>query len=137
MARPAHEPTDETRALVRAYAADGVAQPHIAAAIGITDDTLRKYYREELDASKGEWSAKFEQSIKTRVLKDDCPPALVIFTAKTQLGWRELTPKDPDKRNFAELSDDEIASVVGERARERRSRDGSGVGDPASKASAA
>jgi hypothetical protein len=98
-----------------------MAREHIAAALGITDDTLRKHYREDLTESDAEWQTKFEQSIKTRVLRDDCPPALVIFTAKVKLGWRELTPKDPDKVAVDDLSDEQLAAIVGRRARESRS----------------
>jgi hypothetical protein len=99
-----------------------MVREHIAAALGITDDTLRKHYPEDLEAADDEWEQKFEASIKTRVLRDDCPPALVIFTAKVKLGWRELTPKDPDRVDVDNLTDDQLSEIIGRHARESRGR---------------
>lgn len=108
--------------MVRSHVADGMVREHIAAVLGISVDTLRKHYRDELAAADQDWNAKFQQTIKARVLREDCPPALVIFAAKVLLGWRELTPKDPDRHSFGEMSDAELSQLVAERARGYRDK---------------
>jgi hypothetical protein len=46
--RPRHEPTKATRALVKRRADRGVAQPAIAAELGITIPTLCRHYARQL-----------------------------------------------------------------------------------------
>lgn len=87
MAYPAHEPTDKSRAVVRALAAFGLRQDDIARQVGITGKTLREHYREELDSGKSEANAKvakalFEQAIGGNI-------AAQIFWLKSQAGWSE------------------------------------------------
>lgn len=133
----AHIPTDETRTKVREYATTGVAQHRIAAAIGISEPTLTKYYRTELDDCAGLFEAKLEQALCSRALLPDCPPAVLIFASKVRLSYRELTPKDPDRKTLDEVSDDELAAMVGARARERRQDRTGGAGDPEAETRAA
>lgn len=47
--RPPHEPTKVTRSIVKTLVAAGLTQVEIAKRIGISENTLPKYYREELD----------------------------------------------------------------------------------------
>jgi hypothetical protein len=122
-----HKPTDETRALVRQYVTDGMIQEHIAAALGISADTLARHYRDDLTPALEDWKTRFAESIKQRVLKEDCAPALVIFTAKAQLGWREQVPLDPDRKKPEDMTLDEIRARVAEFARAEREASG----DPA------
>ncbi len=49
--RPRHLATDARRELVRLMAAEGLSQPAIAAALGITDVTLRMHYAAELGSA--------------------------------------------------------------------------------------
>ena len=48
----AHEPTLITRSKVEAFACAGFAQPWIAKYLNIDEDTLVKYYKEELHNAK-------------------------------------------------------------------------------------
>src|SRR5471030_1098450 len=57
MSRNPHEPTPETRKLVRTLAGVGQDQEDIAKQVGISAKTLRLYYREELDDGKAEANA--------------------------------------------------------------------------------
>lgn len=137
MARPPHQPTDETRAEVTRRIRNGVSQERVAKALGVAHSTLVKHYREELDASAGVWEAEFEECIKTRALKADCPPAVQVFVAKSQMGWRELTPKDPDRKTLDDATDEELAALIGARAREQRQGGGGSDGGAPAQASAA
>ena len=47
--QPAHQPTDKTRQMVQVLKANGNAHKVIAMIIGISEDTLAKHYRHELD----------------------------------------------------------------------------------------
>lgn len=47
--QPAHAPTDKTRQLVQVLKANGNPHKVIAMVIGISEDTLAKHYRHELD----------------------------------------------------------------------------------------
>jgi len=55
--RPPHEPTDDTRAEVRKLASCGATQGLVARVLGISEPTLRKHYREELDLAI-EWAQR-------------------------------------------------------------------------------
>lgn len=129
MGRRAHQATNERREKVRLWAMSGVDHEKIARAMQIHSDTLRKYYRAELDAGDGQWEADFEQCMKRRALRPDCPPVLQIFLAKVKLGYREVVALDPERetRRLEDYSDDELASIIADRARSRR---GGASGEP-------
>ena len=85
--RPEHKPTQALRKMVEANARICVPQPDIALLAGITEKTLTKYYREELDRGHAEANQtvlnKLFQGIK------DGDKAMIIFYCKTRLGWKE------------------------------------------------
>ena len=97
-----HEPTLQSREYVRSMAAYGAKQIEIARLLKITEPTLHKYYRFELDTAMIEANAKMAESLfKQGIGSEGRPPnvAATIFWLKTQAGWKE--PKsdesDPDK----------------------------------------
>jgi hypothetical protein len=47
-----YEPTDAQRSLVESASAFGITQAEIAAQLKISEPTLRKHFREELDGGK-------------------------------------------------------------------------------------
>ncbi len=51
--RPAHQPTDQNRLQVKTLAAVGIRHEDIATKLGISADTLTKYYRHRLLAGLG------------------------------------------------------------------------------------
>jgi len=65
--RPAHQPTDQNRLQVKTLAAVGIRHEDIAVKLGISADTLTKYYRQ---AKNGNTTA-------------------MIFWLKTRAGWKE------------------------------------------------
>jgi hypothetical protein len=88
MGRPPHEPTDETRLQVKTLAAFGIRHPDIAAKLGITDDTLVKYYREELQSGVTEANATIAKSLFEKAKSGDT--ASMIFWLKTRARWKEV-----------------------------------------------
>lgn len=88
--RPPFEPTDEQRRIVNVMAAGGFQQLAIAQALGISDNTLRKYFAEELEAGGSKAHAMVVGNLYRQATKDDprATPA-AIFWAKTRLGWKD------------------------------------------------
>lgn len=102
-----HEPTEQTRANVKSMAGFGTPQSDIASNIGVSEPTLRKHYRAELDTGAAEANAMVGQylfslasgrALRQQARSDgtvvpaathaDCKTA-AMFWAKTRMGWRE------------------------------------------------
>lgn len=86
--RPAFIPTAEERHEVACYASVGTPHEVIARVMRIPLRTLTRHFRHELTHAKGEVHARIGRSIVEGALAGD--KALMIFTAKAQMGWREL-----------------------------------------------
>lgn len=95
--KPAHVPTQQTRAEVSALKSFGVPLEDISAYIGIDRKTLSKYYRAEIDIAQVKADAavaKFlydtasGRALKNGATYSDCVRA-AMFWAKTRMGWRE------------------------------------------------
>lgn len=80
-----HAPTAETRAKVNALASVGTPQEQIALVIGVTKNTLLKYYRKELDTAMVLASAKVAQSLFQQATGGNTSAA--IFWLKCRAGW--------------------------------------------------
>lgn len=89
MGRPAHKPTEETRATVKRMAAVGIPQPHIGKVVGISVPTLEKHYRDELDLGATEANVAVAQSLYDQAVGGNVSAAM--FWCKTRMGWRETT----------------------------------------------
>lgn len=85
--RPAYEPTEDTRAKVRTWAAVGTTQDVIAAELGICIDTLAKYYREELDEATARGVANVASNLYSKAMAGDVTS--MIFYLKTRGRWSE------------------------------------------------
>lgn len=123
--RPPHQPTDENRAAVKALAAFGTPATDIARHIGINQDTLRKYYRDELDLGSIEANAKVGQylfkaasgaAIKDGATHADCIRS-AMFWAKTRMGWREVSVHEHsgpggDPIRMVDMTDHELAIIA-------------------------
>jgi hypothetical protein len=131
MGRPAYSPSKADRMDVAKWNRAGASQEEIADALDIDPKTLRKYFEAELATSGRRYSLDLAASFKARALDWNQSPSIAITAVKTLLGWRELTPKDPDRRSVEDLTNEELAAIAGERARDNRER--SGLGDPAPK----
>ena len=110
MARPRHQPTDETRRQIEEMSAYGIPQDDIAKIVGLAPKTLRQYYRYELDTA----SARKNMSV-ARLLFRQCESGNVtaqIFWLKTRAKW---TTKDEDPTeipdhslDLSQLTDEEL-----------------------------
>jgi len=87
MGRPPHEPTEQTRLQVKTLAAVGIRHEDIAAKLGITADTLTKYYRKELDDGRVDANAQIGKSLFEQARAGNT--AAMIFWLKTRAGWKE------------------------------------------------
>jgi hypothetical protein len=72
----------------------GIPQPDIAAVVGISPRTLRKYYAEELATATAKANAKVAETLYRKATNADITGPTVtaaIFWLKTRAGWRETT----------------------------------------------
>ena len=100
-----YNPTDSDGKIVYSYAAYGATNEDIAAALGLDNKTVTKYYPEELLSGRATAKNKIAQRLyqmavgrdpiydpETKELIDEgVRPNLgaLIFLAKTRLGWKE------------------------------------------------
>mgnify|MGYP003655800858 FL=1 len=97
--RPSYEKSNDDTKLVEALSIAGVTQTLIAQILKISEPTLRKHYRDQLDTSKARANAIISQALFKRA--KDGNVLAQIFWLKTQAGWREknyheITGKDGD-----------------------------------------
>jgi len=95
MPRKPHEPTDKDRKQVSLMAGIGLTHDQIAKIIGISDETLRKYYDKELELSAAMMNAQVAQNLfSIATSKGAGSVASAIFWMKTRGGWREIERKE-------------------------------------------
>ena len=101
-----HVPTDKTRAEVGALVSFGNTQEEIAGHLGISHDTLARYYRDELDNSVVRANAKVAAKLFRKATEGDDLSAM-IFWLKTRAKWREKDDSDqtPAAKLFEALID--------------------------------
>ena len=86
----AHKPTAKDRKTAEAMSGYGIRQEVIACVIGVSEPTLRKYYRKELDRGDGEMQEKIGKALFDKAIVDK-DTASLIFLAKTRIGLREVS----------------------------------------------
>ena len=92
MSRKAHEPDDKSRKAVLALAGMGMPEADIATVVGISDKTLRKYYRRELDTGHLNANAKVAQALFNQATGNGkSAVTAAIFWLKTRAGWKETS----------------------------------------------
>jgi hypothetical protein len=95
MVRKAHEPTDKDRKQVTLMAGIGLTHDQIAKIVGISDETLRKYYGEELATATARMNAQVAQNLFSMATgKGAGSVASAIFWMKSRGGWREVDRKE-------------------------------------------
>ncbi len=92
MGRLALQPTDSDRAQVKRLSGLGLTQDQISTHMGISDDTLRKYYPEELKKGVAEINAKIVGALFKNAMEGNV--AAQIFWCKSRLGWKETTVQE-------------------------------------------
>jgi hypothetical protein len=90
MVRIAHKPDDKMRQQVLALAGFGMTHDQIAKVMDLSDETLRKYYRNELDIGTTKLNAQVAQNLfKIATGKDKGAVTAAIFWLKTRARWTE------------------------------------------------
>lgn len=92
--RPPHQPTDRTRAQVRAFAGYGLPYRQIATLLGIGVNTLQDHYGADLEAGEAQATAQVARTLyeKATVGKD---LGAAIFWMKARAGWSEKAAAVP------------------------------------------
>jgi len=95
MTRRAHEPTEKDRKQVTLMAGIGLTHDQIAKVVGVSDETLRKYYDKELETAAAMMNAQVAQNLFSIATSkaSGCVPA-AIFWMKTRAGWREVDRRE-------------------------------------------
>lgn len=87
MPKPAHVPTEKSRAEVLALAGFGTKHEDIATYIGITLKTLYKYYRGELDTGLIRSNGAIAKTLYNLAIGGNA--SACMFWLKCKAGWRE------------------------------------------------
>ncbi len=88
--RPPHVPTEETRGQVATMCIAGVQQEVIARVLQISDVTLRKYYRDQIDTSLAQSVAMVARNVYNKAIGNG-PQAMSAANLflKCRGGWKE------------------------------------------------
>ena len=95
MSRPSFEPTEEQRRQVKLLTAFGNTQQQVASLLKVSDRTLRKHFRAELDNGAAEANNQIAQALFKKAKDGDTTAQ--IFWLKSRAGWRE-------KRDFTDAA---------------------------------
>lgn len=123
MGQSPHKPSPRDRKAVESMASYGIPQDDIAAVIGITGPTLRKYYSAELATATAKANAKVAETLFRKATSQELTGASVtaaIFWLKTRAQWRETDRHEITGANggpiqyqsAAELSDEALAAIA-------------------------
>lgn len=112
--KPPHSPTKNSRAKVSSMAAVGIPQDDIARVVGITGNTLRKHYREELDTAMTTANTAVAGQLYQSAMNGNVQAQ--IFWCKTRLHWRETNRTEltgADGKDLAQKIEIEFISAKG------------------------
>ena len=95
--RPPYVKTEENAERVEALCAYGMDHVMIASMLGISHDTLTKYYRHELDVGKSKVVEQVANSLKRNAMNGDVQAQKFFLSSRA--GWaekqtQEITGKD-------------------------------------------
>lgn len=95
--RPRYKPSERDRQQVKAMTAMGLGQSDICLVIGLSEKTLRRHFRAELNTGAAEANAKVAQSLFKQATGDKPNVIAAIFWLKARAGWRDQDPRDGTK----------------------------------------
>ena len=93
---PHHEANEKTRAKVSALVSFGVTREDIARYLEISEDTLLRHYRYEIENSQLDANAQVAAKLFKKATKNEDLSA-IIFWLKTRARWR-TADKDDDRK---------------------------------------
>ncbi len=97
----AHTPNDLTRGIVTGALCGGLTQDQAAALAGISADTMRKYYPDEVLNAKNDAIKIISGKLVEKAKAGD--NACMFFYLKTQGGWREVNRTEVTGENGVPL----------------------------------
>ncbi len=92
--RKKYKSTENDIRVVEGMAGVGMTHDAIARAIGVSEKTLRKHFRRELDTSADKANTKVGVTMYQLAVSGKCPSA-TQFWLKTRCGWRESDHSGP------------------------------------------
>lgn len=89
--RAAYEPTEKDRKTVELMTAAGIEQEAMCKCLGISQDTLAKHYRTELDTAAERANAQVAATLFKRATSTSDPSGVTaaIWWTKTRMKWKE------------------------------------------------
>jgi hypothetical protein len=112
-----HKPTEENRRLVKMLAAVGARVDDIGTKLGISHDTVLKYYRQELEEGRIDANAQVAQTLFQQAKSGNT--AAMIFWMKTRAGWKEKTTHELVGADGGPIQSATVLEVVGVEAKSR------------------
>lgn len=109
--QPAHEPTEKSRATVKAMSAFGIPQDSVARVLDIDSKTLRLHYRDELDLGVIEANSKIAETLFNQGVREGNTAALIWWT-KSRMGWKETTRVETEDMGSKEARDAAVAAAL-------------------------
>lgn len=85
--RPPLGRSEEIAKAVQLHTLVGTPQPTLAKILGMSTETMTKYYRDELDTAKAQANASIAGRLYKKAMDGDT--TAMIFWLKTQARWRE------------------------------------------------
>jgi len=85
--RKSHRPSERDKEFVRMLAAMNVSQDDIATKMGISDDTLRKYYKDDIEVGRIDANVQVATRLYQKALQSD--NTCMTFWLSRRAGWKE------------------------------------------------
>ncbi len=108
--RPAWEPTDAERRVVEHYVSIGFTHEQIGLIMEKSVDSLTRHCRRELDAGKLKAHAQIGGKLYSEAMKGNT--ALLIFYAKTQMGWKETVRNEHSGLDGAPIAVRDVSALT-------------------------
>lgn len=106
-----HIVTDEMKTKIRALVAFGHTQLQIAEYLGVSEDTLQRHYRHELDTAVIDANMKVANRL-FRKATEEGDTTSIIFWLKTRARWKEAKD-ETSKDSLVELLIKQLAKDQG------------------------
>lgn len=85
-----HKPTDESRRNVRGLAGLGMTVDDISRLVGITENTLRKHYPNEMAKGRAEANVRVSEALFKAATRANPNVMAQMFWLKNRAGWKDL-----------------------------------------------
>lgn len=95
--RPPHQPTEQSRLIVKELFAAGITKARIAERFDLNEKTLNKHYRAELEENKESMAAALAKNLYQDALDGNAQSR--EFWLKCQARWSYAKPPEEEKAN--------------------------------------